>query len=64
RIGGEAILSAARAVIKDVGGLGGTGGVIVVGPDGSGGWAFNSSGMYRGRISSGQEPVVALYGDE
>ncbi|HEV2567212.1 isoaspartyl peptidase/L-asparaginase [Sphingomonas sp.] len=64
RLAGEPILGAARAVIKDVGALGGTGGVIVVGPDGTGGWAFNSSGMYRGRISSESEPVVAIYGDE
>lgn len=64
RLGGESILGAARAVIKDMGSLGGTGGVIVVGPEGDGGWAFNAAGMYRGRISSGQDPVVALYGDE
>ena len=64
RLGGDALLSAARAVIKDVGGLGGTGGVIVVGPQGEGGWAFNSAGMYRGKVSSGSDPVVAIYGDE
>lgn len=64
RLGGETILGAARAVIKDMGSLGGTGGVIVVGQEGEGGWAFNSAGMYRGRISSGHDPVVALYGDE
>jgi beta-aspartyl-peptidase (threonine type) len=64
RIADESVLAAARAVMKDVGALGGTGGVIVVGPDGTGGWAFNSSGMYRGRISSESEPVVAIYGDE
>lgn len=64
RLGGEAMLSAARAVIKDVGALGGTGGVIVVGSEGEGGWAFNSAGMYRGRVSAGGAPVVAVYGDE
>ena len=64
RLAGENILSAARTVIKDMGSLGGTGGVIVVGPEGDGGWAFNSAGMYRGRVSGGQDPVVALYGDE
>ena len=64
RLADEGILSAARAVIKDVGALGGTGGVIVVDGEGNGGWAFNSAGMYRGRIGSGQDPVVALYGDE
>lgn len=64
RLGGEGILGAARAVIKDMGSLGGTGGVIVVGQEGEGGWAFNSAGMYRGRISSERDPVIALYGDE
>jgi len=64
RIAGESVLGAARAVIKDVGALGGTGGVIVVGTDGSGGWAFNSAGMYRGKVSSDQPSVVAIYGDE
>jgi beta-aspartyl-peptidase (threonine type) len=64
RLAGENVLSAARTVIKDMGSLGGTGGVIVVGPEGDGGWAFNSAGMYRGRVSSGHDPVVALYGDE
>lgn len=64
RIADENILSAARAVIKDIGALGGTGGVIVVGADGQGGWAFNSAGMYRGRISSEHGPIVAIYGDD
>jgi L-asparaginase / beta-aspartyl-peptidase len=64
RLAGEPVLGAARAVIKDVGALGGTGGVIVVGADGQGGWAFNAAGMYRGKVSSGQPAVVAIYGDE
>lgn len=64
RLAGESALSAARAVIKDMGALGGTGGVIVVDAEGTGGWAFNSIGMYRGRISSAHDAIVALYGDE
>jgi beta-aspartyl-peptidase (threonine type) len=64
RLAGQDVLSAARATIADMGALGGTGGVIVVGPDGRGGWAFNSKGMYRGKVSSDHEPVVALYGEE
>jgi L-asparaginase / beta-aspartyl-peptidase len=64
RLTSEPVLSAARAVIKDVGALGGTGGVIVVGPEGDGGWAFNAAGMYRGKLSSGQPALVAIYGDE
>jgi beta-aspartyl-peptidase (threonine type) len=64
RLAGEDLLAAARTVIRDIGALGGTGGVIVVGPDGPGGWAFNAAGMYRGRLSAGEEPVVAVYGGE
>jgi beta-aspartyl-peptidase (threonine type) len=64
RLADQDVLSAARATIADMGALGGTGGVIVVGPDGRGGWAFNSKGMYRGKVSSDQDPVVALYGEE
>jgi L-asparaginase / beta-aspartyl-peptidase len=64
RLAGEPVLGAARAVVKDVGALGGTGGVIVVGADGQGGWAFNAAGMYRGKVSSDQPAVVAIYGDE
>jgi L-asparaginase / beta-aspartyl-peptidase len=63
-LAGEEVLAAARTVVREVGGLGGTGGAIVVGPEGEGGWAFNSAGMYRGRVSAGGAPVVAIYGDE
>lgn len=64
RLGGEDMMSSARTVIRDMGALGGTGGVIVVGAEGPGGWAFNSAGMYRGRVSAGGAAVVAVYGDE
>jgi L-asparaginase / beta-aspartyl-peptidase len=64
RLAGEPVLGAARAVIKDVGALGGTGGVIVAGADGQSGWAFNAAGMYRGKVSAGQPMMVAIYGDE
>jgi L-asparaginase / beta-aspartyl-peptidase len=64
RLAGDEVLAAARTVVGDLGGLGGTGGVIVVGRDGEGGWVFNSAGMYRGRVSAGRAPKVAIYGDE
>lgn len=57
-------LDAAAALIDEVGAFGGKGGVIVVAPDGSGGWRFNTPGMYRARASSGSPPEVAIYGDE
>ena len=56
--------AAADAEIADVGHLGGTGGVIVVGTDGSIGFSMNSSGMYRGAQRQGQAPYVAIYKDE
>ncbi len=64
RLAGETIEEAADGMIDALGDLGGKGGVIVVGPDGSGGWAFNTPGMYRGMISHDSAPEVAIYGDE
>ena len=51
-------------VLAEIRALGGTGGVIVVAPDGTGRWGFNTPGMYRGKISAGGERLVAVYGDE
>ena len=60
----EDIMTAANAVMAEVKALGGDGGVIVVGPDGTGGYSFNTPGMYRGRVSSTKAAEVAIYGDE
>jgi L-asparaginase / beta-aspartyl-peptidase len=60
----EKIVKAADAVMAEVKALGGDGGVIVIGPDGDGGWSFNTPGMYRGRVSSTKLAQVAIYGDE
>ncbi len=61
----ETIQQAADAVIQgDLKTLGGDGGVIVVGADGTMGWSFNTPGMYRGRVSAATPPVVAIFGDE
>ena len=51
-------------VLDEVKALGGTGGVIVVAPDGTGRWRFTTPGMYRGRTCSAGERLVAVYGDE
>jgi beta-aspartyl-peptidase (threonine type) len=64
RIGGDTIESAADGVIEEVGDLGGVGGVIVVAPDGSGGWSFNTPAMYRGMATHDGATEVAIYGDE
>ncbi len=64
RFAKENIVTAADTVMADVKALGGSGGVIVVHPDGSGGWSFNTPGMHRGRASSAKAPEIAMYGDE
>ena len=63
RMLGEDIHTAAEAVIADIGALGGSGGVIVVTPEGEGAWVFNTPGMYRG-IASAEGRKVAVYGDD
>ncbi|MFD1949155.1 isoaspartyl peptidase/L-asparaginase family protein [Sphingomonas arantia] len=64
RLSGTTIEDAADTIIDELGELGGKGGVIVVGPDGSGGWAFNTPGMYRAIATHDAAPEVAIYGDE
>ncbi len=63
RFKGEGIVDAARTVMDSVKALGGDGGVIVIAPDGTGGWSFNTPGMYRGRVSSTSAAEVGLYGE-
>ncbi len=61
---GADVQSAADAEIEDVGSIGGDGGVIVMGTDGSVGFAMNTSGMYRARVAEGGNRLVAIYADE
>lgn len=61
---GETAQQAADAAQAETKALGGEGGVIVVGRDGSPAWSFNTLGMYRGRLSAGGKPFVAIYNDE
>jgi beta-aspartyl-peptidase (threonine type) len=63
RMLGEGAAAAADKVIADIGSLGGSGGVILVTPDGDAAWAFNTPGMYRG-IASAEGRRVAIYSDE
>lgn len=57
--------TAAEAEIAEAKALGGFGGVIVMGEDGTTVFAMSTSGMYRGEISSDQpEARVAIYADE
>jgi beta-aspartyl-peptidase (threonine type) len=63
RMLGESAAVAADKVIADVGSLGGSGGVILVTPEGDAAWAFNTPGMYRG-LASAEGRRVAIYADE
>ncbi len=64
RMLGEAPQVAADAVMAEVRSLGGTGGVIVTGPQGEAVWSFTTPGMYRGRATAAGLHEVAIYGDE
>lgn len=58
----ETAQQAGEAVINtDIPALGGNGGAIVLGADGSFGMPFNTEGMYRGWIGADGVPHVALY---
>lgn len=62
--GGASVQTAAQAEIDEVGAIGGDGGVIVMGRDGTPAFAMNTSGMYRGAASSATSARVAIYADE
>lgn len=64
RLKGESLKQAADTVMAEVKALGGSGGVIVAGPNGEMGWSFNTPGMYRGKDSADGQRIVAFYGDE
>lgn len=61
---GRSLQEASEAEIAEVGRLGGDGGVIAVAPDGTVAFAMNTSGMYRGTVSSQSAARVAIYADE
>ncbi len=54
----------ADAVMAETGALGGTGGVIVVTPDGHAMFSFNTPGMYRGRATSKGVNEVAIFAED
>lgn len=61
---GQTLQQASDAEIAEVGRLGGDGGVIAVAPDGTVAFSMNTSGMYRGTVSSTSAARVAIYADE
>lgn len=58
------IQAAAEATIADIGAIGGDGGVIAMDGHGRIGFAMNSSGMYRGWVTSSVPAGTAIYSDE
>lgn len=61
----QSVADAADTVInRDIPALGGSGGAIVLGADGSFALPFNTEGMYRGWIDGGAEPRVAIWPGE
>ena len=63
RLSAEEVQAIADEVMREVGELGGAGGVIVVTPWGDGLYSFTTPGMYRGEASPAGRSV-AIYGDE
>jgi L-asparaginase / beta-aspartyl-peptidase len=60
----ESVLQAARDTIESIGNIGGDGGVIAIDGTGTIAFAMNSSGMYRGWVTSAGPAGTAIYSDE
>lgn len=58
---GMSVQAAADAVIKKVGDLGGTGGLIALDRNGNVAMPFNTSGMYRGRVDPAGKFIIEIY---
>jgi beta-aspartyl-peptidase (threonine type) len=61
---GDSVQSAASATIADIGSIGGDGGLIAIDGKGDIAFAMNSSGMYRGWVTSAQPASTAIYSGE
>jgi beta-aspartyl-peptidase (threonine type) len=64
RFAGEPLAKAAETMLAEVKELGGSGGLIVMGPQGDGWFGLNTVGMYRGRASAKGPREIRIYGDE
>jgi len=64
RMCGESAQQAMDTVMAEIGGMGGDGGMIYAAADGTTGYAFNTSGMFRGRADSGGLRETAIYAHE
>lgn len=56
--------TAADQVIAELKKVGGTGGVIVLDPQGNASWSFNTEGMYRAKKVEGQPVEVAIFAED
>ena len=61
---GENVRKAGDAVIKEIGDIKGTGGMIILDAKGNFAFPMNSAGMHRGMIDSKGVPMTAMFGDE
>ncbi|MBA2932746.1 isoaspartyl peptidase/L-asparaginase [Sphingomonas sp. CGMCC 1.13654] len=64
RLCGDELSIVEQDLIAELGRIGGKGGFIAVTPEGDARWAFNTPGMYRGRVSHDLEAQIAIFGDE
>ena len=64
RMLGENGQTAADAVMAELSGMGGAGGVIFVTPSGEAGWSFNTKSLFRGLARDGAASEIALFGEE
>lgn len=53
-----------QVIQKDLTALKGDGGAIAIAPDGEMAWSFNTSGMYRARMSEGGKMEIGIFNDE
>lgn len=61
---GKSLDEAGKAVIKEIGDIKGTGGMILLDPKGNYSFPMNSGGMHRGTIGPDGIPMTAMFGDE
>jgi L-asparaginase / beta-aspartyl-peptidase len=62
RLAGEDVATATRAVLGEVGNLGGVGGIIAVDAEGTLTHAFNTNGLYRGFADHTGRAEVGIFG--
>ncbi|HEX2152065.1 MAG TPA: isoaspartyl peptidase/L-asparaginase, partial [Stellaceae bacterium] len=60
---GDSLAEAARAVVAELGRVGGSGGLVAVGRNGELALPFNCSGMYRGFVKAEGRIHTAIYDD-